>query len=153
MGKIEQKLADLKLELPETPKANGLYEIYRIETGVVYTSGQLSRVGEDVISGCLAEGDELDLAWKAARICVLRCLAVVKAAVGDLDKVDRIISVRGFVSSHPGFTVHSKVLDPASQLLLDLFGKAGRHVRTAVGVSSLPSGGLVEMELSVRLRS
>jgi len=153
MNRIEKRLADFDLELPEPPKANGLYDVYRIEGCMLYTSGQLSRLGGNVISGCLAEGDPLDEAQEAARVCVLRCLAVVKAAAGDLDRIERIISVKGFVSSRPGFSGHSKVLDAASALLLDVFGEPGRHIRTAVGVSSLPSGGLVEMEMSLKLKA
>ncbi|POF29132.1 RidA family protein [Roseibium marinum] len=151
MSKIEKRLAEMGLRLPETPKANGLYEVFHVEGNVLFTSGQLSRGEHGVIGGCLAKDEPLDLAQEAARICVLRCLAVVKAAAGSLDLVEQCIKVNGFVAAHPDFTMHSKVLDAASELLLEIFGDRGRHVRTAVGVPSLPGGGLVELEMSVRL--
>lgn len=149
--RIEFRLTELGIELPKSPSANGNYETWVLDQGIFATSGQLSRVGENVIEGQLNQGDNLDEARHAARVCILRCLSVAQRALGSLDRIERIITIRGFISASPNFTEHSAVLDGASDLLIEIFGDRGPHIRTSVGVASLPAGGLVEIELTARV--
>ncbi len=87
----------------------------------------------------------------AARICALNCLAVVRAALGELDRVAQVVKLTGFVASAPGFTQQSQVVNGASELLVEVFGERGRHARAAVGVAELPLGAPVEVELVVEV--
>ncbi|MDA8586521.1 RidA family protein [Rhodobacteraceae bacterium] len=148
---IEQRIAALGLQLPTMPTANGKYRTWHIDNGLFLTSGQLSRVDDEVIRGPIRSDDDLEQAKEAARICALRCLSVARSALNDLGAIDQILSVRGFVAASADFTRHSEVLDGASELLVELFGIKGDHIRTAVGVSSLPAGGLIEIEMTARV--
>lgn len=146
-----ERLLRRGLTLPPMPRANGAYVTWLREGDRLTTSGQLSREGDSVIKGPIQAGDDLGEARRAAEVCLLRALSVAQTAVGDLDRVEGVTRLRGYVASGAGFEQHSQVLDAASDLILDLFGEPGRHIRTAVGVSSLPSGGLVEIEVTFRL--
>lgn len=141
----------LGLQLPETPRANGSYVTWHRDGDTLATSGQLSREGDGVIRGPIQAGDDLSEARRAAQVCLLRALAVARSALGDVEHVRGVISMRGYVACAADFEQHSVVLDAASELILALFGEAGQHIRTAVGVSSLPSGGLVEIEVVFRV--
>ncbi|MEL6323169.1 MAG: RidA family protein [Pseudomonadota bacterium] len=149
---LTSQLTEIGLTLPEPPEPNGLYVTSRVDGNRLEVSGQLSRTDTGVICGPIGKGDSLERAKEAARICLLRSLSVARETLGSLDEVSGISQMRGYIFAMPGFDAHSRVLDAASELALDLFGENGQHIRTAVGVSSLPSGGLVELEVSFYLR-
>lgn len=146
MSTIEAKLQEIGLPLPIAPAAVGAY-VPVVRTGyLVITSGQLPFVGKEIaFAGKLgAELHEQD-GWNAARLCVVNALAQIKACVGSLDKISRIVRVEGYVHSAPGFQNQPKVLNGASELLLELFGDAGRHTRIALGVSEMPLNAAVQL--------
>lgn len=146
------KLAALGLELPPRPTANGSYDLVVQYRGLAYVSGQLPRTGsalDELMQGRLRTRDDVPLGQAAARLCLLRSLLALHFHLGDLSRVDRVVSIRGFLNADPAFTFHARVLDAASDLARELFGENGGHVRSALGAGSLPSGGLVEIELVV----
>jgi len=148
----EQKLAALGLSLRESPAAIANY-VPAVRSGqLVFLAGQIARDADGkVIAGKVGrELSELQAA-EAARACTLQLLAALKAEVGDLSKVKRIVRVGGFVNCTDDFTAHSKVINGCSDLLVAVFGEAGRHARASVGVNSLPSGAPVEIELVAEL--
>ncbi|MBL8582617.1 MAG: RidA family protein [Rhizobiaceae bacterium] len=125
-----------------------------VHGGVAHVSGQLPRVDGRIV--CLGQvGVDVDVAeaTAAAEICALNALAVLEQALGDLDRIERFLRVTGFVASSPDFAEHPAVIDGASKLFHLVFGEAGRHVRSAIGVASLPRGAAVEIELSVAISS
>ncbi len=152
MGSIAEKLKMLGYELPPPPAANGNYRPWTIDNGLFMTSGQLSRDGDRVIRGLVRGEAELPQAEAAARVALLRCLSSFTEAQNQGARLKNVVSLRGFVACSADFGGQSKVLDAASNLLVDLFGEQGRHVRSALGVASLPANGLVELELSIRCR-
>jgi enamine deaminase RidA (YjgF/YER057c/UK114 family) len=152
VSRIEDRLGELGLTLPEvTPPLAAYVPALRVGD-LVWTSGQLPMVdGSLVATGKVgAEVDPEDAAG-LARICALNALAAVKAEVGDLDEVTRVIKVVGYVASAPTFTGQPAVINGASQLLGEVFGDAGRHARSAVGVAVLPLDAPVEVELVVQI--
>lgn len=144
---VREKLKALGLELPEAPSPKGDYVPVTIHGGVAYVSGQVCRQGDSVITGPVTDQSSVALINEAGQACVLRALSVLDQAVG-LENVERILFVRGFVLGGEGFQGFSKVVDSASQLLIELFGERGRHARSAVGVAGLPGNGLLELELT-----
>jgi enamine deaminase RidA (YjgF/YER057c/UK114 family) len=150
---IERQLAELGLQLPEAAKPSFLYVPVVVHGNVAYVSGQLPKVAGDVrITGKVGADVSMDDAKEAARICVLQALAVLHEALGSLDRVERILKVNGYVASAPGFSQQPTVIDAASELLVRVFGEAGRHARAAVGVPELPRNSPVEIELTVAVR-
>ncbi|MFI7639120.1 RidA family protein [Nonomuraea sp. NPDC049400] len=144
----EQKIADLGLTLPEVPAPAGAY-VPAMRTGnLVYTSGQVPFVdGKLQKTGKVGADLTTEEGAEQARICALNALAAVRAEVGDLQKVVRIVKVTVFVASDPAFTEQPKVGNGASELLAEVLGEPGRHARSAVGVASLPLDAPVEVEL------
>ena len=149
---VRDRLGDLGLSLPAVAAPAGSY-VPALRTGdLVFTSGQLP-----VVDGALAEtglvgaGVSPERAAELARICALNGLAAVGSVV-DLDDVVQVVKVVGFVAGEPSFTGQPGVINGASDLLAEVFGEAGRHARSAVGVASLPLGAPVELELVVRVR-
>lgn len=151
-GGPEQRLAELGLELPEVVPPLASY-VPAVRTGsLVYTSGQVPIVkGAVVATGKVGAEIGAERAAELARICVLNALAALRAEIGDLSKVVRIVKVVGFVASAPGFTGQPQVVNGASDLLGEVFGPAGRHARSAVGVAVLPSDVPVEVEMIVEV--
>ena len=148
-GSPERRLAELKIILPEvTPAGNYLPAVRAGD--LVFVSGQIAK-SEGKIAFKGAVGAELDAAagGRAARICVINALAALRQEVKSLDKVVKIVKLNGYVRAAPGFTEIPKVLDPASDLLIEIFGEAGRHARATVGVIALPLGSAVEIDLVV----
>ncbi len=154
MSQAEQKLAALGLELPiaAAPVAN--YVGYTVSGKTVYISGQLPfRDGKVAYAGRLGAGVSVDDGYAAGRQCGLNILAQLKAACGgDLDRVARVLRLGGFVNSSPDFTDAPKCVNGASDLMVAVFGDAGRHARAAVGVASLPAGAAVEVDAIVELK-
>jgi enamine deaminase RidA (YjgF/YER057c/UK114 family) len=152
MGSIENKLEQIGLKLPEIPKPVAAYIPAKLSGKLVFTAGQLPMVNGELISkGLLGQDLEVDEANKAARICTLNALAAIKGAIGDLDRIKQIIRVVGYVASIPTFTQQPAVVNGASELLLEIFGEAGKHARSAVGMAALPLNASVEIELTVEV--
>ncbi|PFG73355.1 RidA family protein [Tepidiforma thermophila] len=145
----EHRLADLGIELPAVPPPAGLYAPAVRSGNQLYVSGQVPRAGDGsgvAAVGKLGHAITVEEGAALARTCALQALAVVRAELGSLDRVRRVVRVAGYVASAPGFTQHPAVINGASQLLLDVFGEAGRHARVAIGVAELPAGVPVEVE-------
>lgn len=156
MGIVEQRLAELGLVVPDVAPPVAAYVPAVRDGDLVWTSGQLPMVGGALVtSGKVGEGEGLvspQQAQDLARICALNALAAVKSVIGDLDQVAQVIKVVGFVASDPGFTGQPGVVNGASELLGQVFGDAGVHARSAVGVAVLPLDAPVEVEITVRVR-
>ena len=152
MGKIESRINELKIVLPDAPKPVAAY-IPAKQTGkLVFTAGQLPMVNGELISkGLLGQDVEIDEANKAARICTLNALAAIKGVIGDLDRIKHIVRVVGYVASVPTFTQQPAVVNGASEFLLEIFGEKGKHARSAVGMAVLPLNASVEIELTVEV--
>lgn len=143
----EAKLKELGIELPPVPTAVGLYAPCVRSGNQLFVSGQVPmKDGAPMRKGKLGQGVTIDDASALARQCALQALAIVRGELGSLEKVSRVIRVGGFVASAEGFIDHPKVVNGASQVLLDVFGEAGRHARIAVGLAELPFGVPVEVE-------
>ncbi len=144
----EERLRELRLELPEAVAPAFQYLSVVLHGGLAWVSGQVPRAGSRILmTGKVGAEISLDQAQAAARACVLQALSQLKQALGDLDRIQRIVKVTGFVASAAGFTQQPQVIDAASELLGQVFGEAGRHARSAVGVAELPRGVPVEIEL------
>jgi enamine deaminase RidA (YjgF/YER057c/UK114 family) len=147
-GSVEKKLASLGISLPApaTPIAN--YVPFVRSGNMLVVSGQLcfGADGNLVARGQLGGEVSMDDGQKAARACAVNLLAQLKAALGDLDKVTRVIRLGGFINSTPGFTDGPKVMNGASDLMVEVFGEKGRHARSTVGVAALPANAAVEVE-------
>lgn len=150
---IEEKIKAAGFELPETPKPLAAY-IPALKTGkYVYTSGQIPMVkGELKYAGKIGKDLTVEDGQKAAQICALNALSAIKGVAGNLDNIERIIKVVVFVNSADGFTGQPKVANGASEFLGEIFGDAGKHVRSAVGVNELPINSAVEIEMIVSLK-
>jgi len=146
-GKFENRLAELGIELPN-PAAPAANYVPFVQVGdLVYISGQISMDGNGLVKGKLGDGFSLDDAYAAARLCGINLISQVQAACGgDLDRVVQVIKLNGFVNATQDFTDHPKVVNGASDLMVEVFGDQGRHARAAVGSSSLPLGVAVEVE-------
>jgi enamine deaminase RidA (YjgF/YER057c/UK114 family) len=150
---IDDRLLTMGLELPGPYPPHDPLDAVVVHGDRARTSGQLPR-GHDgrlVHPGVLGAGLSVDEGAEAARWCALNALSVLRAELGSLDRVARVLTVIGFVASAPGFEGQPAVVDGASKLLHDVFGNAGRHTRSAIGVAALPRGGAVEIEVEVAL--
>ena len=147
-GTVEKKLAELGIVLP-TPAAPVANYVPFVRTGrLIIVSGQIcfGADGKLVAKGQLGGQVSIEEGAKAAQACAVNLLAQVKAALGDLDKVTRVVRLGGFINSAPGFTDGPKVMNGASDLIVSVFGDKGRHARTTVGVAALPLDAAVEVE-------
>jgi enamine deaminase RidA (YjgF/YER057c/UK114 family) len=125
-----------------------------VHEGVARTSGQLPRIaGELTCLGRLGDDVSVDEGRAAAAVCALNALAVLEAALGSLDRIERVLTVTGYVASAPDFHEQPTVVDGASRVLADVFGDAGRHTRSAIGVAALPRRGAVEIEVTVAVKA
>lgn len=150
----EERLKELGITLPDAATPSFNYVAVTLHNGVAYVSGQLPKVdGEIRVTGKVGAQVDVETARGEARICILQALACLKQALGDLDRIERILKVNGYVASAAGFNAQPKVIDAASDLLVEIFGDAGRHARAAVGVAELPRDAAVEIELTVAYRS
>lgn len=153
MSKIESRLVELGFPLPAVAKPVASYTPAVFSGNLVFTSGQLPFVdGALPATGKVGATVEPDLAHDLARLCALNALAAVKLAIGDLDRVTRVVKVVGFVSSVPEFIGQPGVMNGASEFLVQVFGEAGVHARSAVGVPVLPLDSAVEVELIVEFK-
>jgi enamine deaminase RidA (YjgF/YER057c/UK114 family) len=149
---IEKKMRGLGLEIPEVPKPVASY-VPAVRSGnYVYTSGQVPFVkGELMHRGKLGGDLTIEQGYECARVTALNCLAAVKSVIDDLDRVKQIVRVTGFINSAPGFTDQPKVLNGASDLLVEIFGERGKHSRLALGTSELPLGAPLEIDMVVEI--
>ncbi|MGI0068942.1 MAG: RidA family protein [Nitrosopumilaceae archaeon] len=145
---IEEKLAALNIILPIPPKPAGSY-IPVVKTGnLLFVSGQIPmKNGKVIFQGKVPTNISVEDAQKAAKLCIINALAQIKAELGSLEKISRIVRVSGFVNSSQDFSEQPKVINAASDLLFEIFGENGRHSRIAVGVASLPLNSTVEIDL------
>src|SRR3954451_4867022 len=155
-GAVEARLAELGLTVPDVAPPVAVYVPAGRDGALVFTSGQLPMQGGSLPeTGKVGEGDGLvspERAKELARTCALNALAAVKSVIGDLDLVERVVKVVGFVASDPSFTGQPGVVNGASELFGQAFGDAGVHARSAVGVPVLPLDAPVEVEIVVRVR-
>ena len=149
--RIETRLQELGIALPALPAPGGNYVAAKTVGGIVYLSGVISIENDEVMAGTVGGDRTLEQGYAAARLCVLRQLAVLQHHLGSLDAVKSILGVNGYVNAVPGFTDSPKVINGASDLLIEVFGGAGRHVRAAIGVSALPRNALVEVQMTVEV--
>ncbi|GAA1055511.1 LysR family transcriptional regulator [Agromyces luteolus] len=153
MGAVEDRLAELGVELPAVAAPVAAYVPAVVTGNLLFTSGQLPFVaGALPANGKVGDGHGLvpaDDAKAYARLCALNALAAVKAELGSLERVTRVVKVVGFVASDPAFTGQPGVINGASEFIGEVFGDAGRHARSAVGVAVLPLDAPVEVELVV----
>ena len=150
---VEARLAELGLALPEVAAPVAAYVPALADGDLVYTSGQLPfRDGELPVTGKVGAEVDPAQAKELAAVCAVNALAAVKSVIGDLDRVQQVVKVVGFVASDPAFTGQPQVINGASELLGQVLGEAGAHARSAVGVAVLPLDAPVEVEITVRVR-
>jgi enamine deaminase RidA (YjgF/YER057c/UK114 family) len=147
-GSIDGRLQQLGMALPDPIAPAYQYVPVVVHDGLAWVSGQIPRAGSAVLmTGKAGAEVTLEQARAAARACILQALSQLQAALGTLERVQRVLKVTGFVASAPGFSQQPQVIDAASELLVEVFGEAGRHARSAIGVAELPRGVPVEIEL------
>jgi enamine deaminase RidA (YjgF/YER057c/UK114 family) len=146
-------MRDLGIELPPVFPPAGNYLGCVIDHGLVYVGGHGPIAGETMIRGKVGADVTLEEGYAAARMTTLSILATLSAELGDLDRIERIVKVFGMVNCAPGFNQTPAVINGCSDLLIEIFGDAGRHTRSAVGMAELPFDIAVEIELTARLRA
>ena len=153
LSKIDQRIKELQIVLPEVAPA-GNY-VPAVRTGnLVFISGQLPKVeGKIAFKGRVGKDLNLETARRAAKACVVNLVSALRNEVGNLEKVKRIVRVMGYINTYPGFNDHVKVMDAASELLVEIFGETvGPHARAVVGVMELPMMASMEMEMIAEVR-
>ena len=144
----EQRLHDLHLALPHPPASVAVYLPYKIVGNQLWISGQIATLGGDMpYQGVVGKQVTLDEAQECAKLCALNALAQIKAALGEMSRVKQLIKLQVFVASEKGFVEQHLVANGASKLFGEVFGEAGKHARSAVGVTSLPLNTPVELDL------
>ena len=153
-GAIRARLNELGLTLHGPHPPHDPLQAVVVHRGVARTSGQLPRIaGKLTCLGRLGDDVSVEEGREAAAVCALNALAVLEAALGSLDRVERVLAVMGYVASAPDFHQQPAVVDGASRVLADVFGDAGRHTRSAIGVAALPRRGAVELEVTVAVKA
>ena len=149
---VEEKLKELGFTLPEAPTPLAAYVPAVVSGNLVFTAGQVPVAeGKLLYAGKVGKDISSEEGMKAAEVCALNCLSVIKKEIGDLEKIKRVVKVTVFVNSADGFTEQPKVANGASELLVKLLGDKGKHVRSAVGVNELPIDAAVEIEMIVEI--
>ena len=147
----EEKLKELGITLPEAPIPAGNY-IPAVKTGnLLFISGQIPLENGKVAYTGKVSDENLETAQKSAKSCAINILAQIKRETGSLDKVTKIVKLSGFVNSVPEFTQHPKVINPASDLMFEIFGEKGKHARVALGAGSLPLDSMTEIDAIVEI--
>jgi enamine deaminase RidA (YjgF/YER057c/UK114 family) len=149
---IDHRIAELGIELPAAAAPVAAYVPVVVAGGLAHVSGQLPFIDGRLVTGRLGQDVSLEQGAAAARACGLMILAQLKAALGSLDRVERIVKLGAFVSSTADFTDQPKVANGASELMAEVFGDSGKHARSAVGVPVLPLGAAVEVDAVVALK-
>src|SRR5580692_3225205 len=148
---IEARLKELGIVLPSLPQPGGNYLPARTVGPMVYLAGVISIKDGEIITGTVGDGRTIEEGYAAARACAISQLAVLASHIGSLDRVKNIVTVNGYVNAVAGFPDSPKVINGASDLFVEIFGDAGRHVRAAIGVSALPRNALVELQMTVEI--
>ena len=148
----DQKLVALGLTLPPLPTSGGNYLPAKRVGTTIYLSGVISSGADGVITGAAGAGRTVEEGYSAALACALIQLAVLRQELGSLNRVAEVLTVNGYVNAAPGFPDSPAIVNGASDLLVQVFGDTGRHVRAAVGVSALPRNALVEIQMTVRVK-
>ena len=152
MGKVEEKLKAMGLELPAALAPLAKYVPAKVVGDMVYCSGQLPMKGGALLhTGKVGAEVSVEEGCQCARLCALNALAAVRSVAGSLDRLAEVVQVRGYVNCAPDFDRQPEVINGASEFLVEVFGDAGRHTRVAVGVAALPRNAPVEVDLIVRL--
>jgi enamine deaminase RidA (YjgF/YER057c/UK114 family) len=146
---IEEKITSLGISLPVPPEPAGSYVPVIVSNNFVFVAGQIPTEGKHV--KFTGKVESIATGQDAARLCVINALAQLKLHLGTLDKIKRVVKVTGYVNCDPSFTDHPKVINGASDLLVNVFGERGKHARAAVGVNSLPLDSAVEIELILEI--
>ena len=150
----QARLQELGLELPDVPEPAGAYVPATRAGNLIFTAGQLPlEAGELLTTGKVGDAVSEEEAYRAARLCALNALAAAATEAGGLDRIHRVVKVTGFVASAPGFNAQPQVLNGASDLIGQIFGEAGLHARSAVGVEELPLDAPVEVEIVAELEA
>ena len=147
----EARLQELGIVLPELPSPGGNYVPAKTVGHIVYLSGVISIGAAGVITGTVGADRTIQEGYAAARACALTHLAVLRRHLGSLDAVKSVVGVNGYVNAVAGFADSPAVVNGASDVLVKVFGEAGRHVRAAIGVSALPRNALVEVQMTVEI--
>jgi enamine deaminase RidA (YjgF/YER057c/UK114 family) len=151
-GEIEARLEKLGLALPPAPSAVANYVPCVLTGDLLFVSGQISKAADgSLATGQLGGGLSVEAGAAAARLCALNILAQAKAALGSLERIAQVVKLTGFVNATAAFADHPKVINGASDLMVEVLGDKGRHARAAVGVSSLPMGCAVEVDAVLRV--
>jgi len=146
-GRIDSRLLELGIELPEPQPARANYLSHLVTGNLIFVSGQLSELGNEQYKGKLGADLSIEDGYRAARICAINLLPHLRVACGgELDRVTRVVEIGGFVNSAPDFYDHPKVLNGASDLFFEVFGDIGRHTRFAVGVAAIPFNFAIEVK-------
>jgi enamine deaminase RidA (YjgF/YER057c/UK114 family) len=152
MESAEKTLASLGIELPTPPAPGGNYVPAKRVGSMLFLSGVVSTEPGGILTGMAGVDRTVEEGYQAARSCALTQLAVIRNELGSLDRVAEIVSVNGYVNAAAGFTDSPEIINGCSDLLVKVFGPAGRHVRAALGVSALPRNALVEVQMTVRVK-
>ncbi len=153
MTSPESRLTELSITLPTPAAPVANYVPFVISANLVYVSGQVSFADGGLITGKLGADMEVEAGVQAARACAINLISQLKVACeGDLSRLERVVKLTGFVNSTPDFTDQPKVINGASDLMVDVFGDAGRHARAAVSAPSLPLGAAVEVDAVFQIR-
>lgn len=153
MSERERKLEALGYPIEQTTPEGKLVDGLSVVGVVVYASGQVPFVGDKLVSvGKVPSQVPMEDATRAAALCAANVLRAVRRHFGSLDAIERVLRITGYVNSDPDFTHHHLVMNGASQLVLDVFGDAGRHARTALGMAQLPLGASTEVEMILQLK-
>ena len=147
----EKALENAGLILPDPPAAGGNYVPAKTIGNLVYLSGVISQNAGGIITGTAGSDSTIEDGYAAARTCALMQMAVLRRHLGSLDRVKEVVSLNGYVNAVAGFSNPPEIINGASDLLVEIFGEAGRHVRAAIGVSSLPRNALVEIQMVVAI--
>lgn len=152
MSTVDDNLRSLGISLPTPPAPAGSYVPVVISGNLAFVAGQIPmEAGQVKFKGKVGKDLSVEEGQKAARLCTVNALAQLKAALGRLDMIERVVKVTGFVNCMPDFIEQPKIINGSSDLLVQIFGEKGRHARAAVGVSSLPMDSAVEVELIVQI--
>jgi enamine deaminase RidA (YjgF/YER057c/UK114 family) len=150
-SKIELRLRELGLELPALPPPGGNYIPARTVGSMVYLSGVVSTDESGIVTGMVGVDRTVQEGYAAARLCALMHLAFLQKHLGSLDLVKQVVTLTGYVNSAAGFRESPDVINGASDVLVEVFGEAGRHARLAIGVSGLPRYAMVETQMTVEI--
>ncbi|WP_432667281.1 RidA family protein [Wukongibacter baidiensis] len=149
---IENRIKALGIELQPCPKPAAIYIPYVVSDNYIFISGQTPKNGKELVfAGKVGRDISIEEGYKAAELCGIRLLSVIKEAAGSLSNVKKIVSMTGYVNANEEFEQHSQVINGASELIEKIFGDKGKHSRAAIGVSSLPGNASVEISLIVEI--